>query len=209
MRCIRILPDTWARTLWPLSISTRNIALGSGSTTLPSTSIASSLLMAFRFRLSSASWTDAQCGSGLRCRRRTEHDGSRDLDSPSRTGRSRHPRAYHASGACPHRLLGWERTASSLEDDLHELGYLLVALVFRLDADDPAGLKVGQRERLLHEASLARLGGPDELDDLGPGLEVHHHLAGLALGRRFQRDGPRRILRAPGSGPRWAAAPPG
>src|SRR2546426_771425 len=48
MRCIRILPDTWARTLWPLSISTRNIALGSGSTTLPSTSIASSLLMAFR-----------------------------------------------------------------------------------------------------------------------------------------------------------------
>src|SRR3989449_10380379 len=48
MRCIRILPETWARTLWPLSISTRNIALGSGSTTLPSTSIASSLLMAFR-----------------------------------------------------------------------------------------------------------------------------------------------------------------
>src|SRR5262244_2055865 len=47
MRCIRILPDTWARTLWPLSISTRNIALGNGSTTLPSTSIASSLLMAF------------------------------------------------------------------------------------------------------------------------------------------------------------------
>src|SRR6267143_1694867 len=82
----------------------------------------------------------------------SEHDGSRDLDSPSRTGRSRHPRAYHASDACPHRLLGWERTASSLEDDLHELGHLLVALVFRLDADDPAGLEVGQRERLFHEA---------------------------------------------------------
>src|SRR5437870_13666228 len=49
MRCIRILPDTWARTLWPLSISTRNIALGSGSITLPSTSIASSLLMVFSF----------------------------------------------------------------------------------------------------------------------------------------------------------------
>src|SRR5207237_10054835 len=49
IRCIRSLPDTWARTLWPLSISTRNIALGSGSTTLPSTSIASSLLMTFAF----------------------------------------------------------------------------------------------------------------------------------------------------------------
>src|SRR4029450_13282482 len=49
MRCIRILPDTWARTLWPLSITTRNIALGSGSTTLPCTSIASSLLMLLRF----------------------------------------------------------------------------------------------------------------------------------------------------------------
>src|SRR6185436_17127167 len=83
MRCIRILPDTWARTLWPLSITTRNIALGSGSTTLPCTSIASSLLMLLRFYLSSASWTEAQCGSGLRCRRCSEHDGSRDLDSPS------------------------------------------------------------------------------------------------------------------------------
>src|SRR5437016_2063217 len=48
MRFIRILPDTWARTLWPLSITTRNIALGNGSTTLPSTSIPSSLLIAFR-----------------------------------------------------------------------------------------------------------------------------------------------------------------
>src|SRR6476659_6196683 len=31
----------WVRTLWPLSSSTRNMALGSGSTTVPSTSIAS------------------------------------------------------------------------------------------------------------------------------------------------------------------------
>src|SRR5262249_38976181 len=46
MKCIRILPDTWARTLWPLSSSTRNMAFGSGSTTVPSTSMASSLVMA-------------------------------------------------------------------------------------------------------------------------------------------------------------------
>src|SRR6266403_3950796 len=47
MRCIRILPDTWASTLWPVSITTRNIALGKGSTTLASTSMASSLVMVF------------------------------------------------------------------------------------------------------------------------------------------------------------------
>src|SRR6266849_4928355 len=45
MKFIRILPDTWASTLWPFSSSTRNIALGSGSTTVPSTSIASSFGM--------------------------------------------------------------------------------------------------------------------------------------------------------------------
>src|SRR5215510_10483843 len=46
MKFMRILPDTWASTLWPLSSSTRNMALGSGSTTVPSTSIASSLAIA-------------------------------------------------------------------------------------------------------------------------------------------------------------------
>src|SRR5215813_1999324 len=50
MKFIRILPDTWASTLWPLSSSTRNMALGSGSTTVPSTSIASSLAMSGRPR---------------------------------------------------------------------------------------------------------------------------------------------------------------
>src|SRR6059036_3119132 len=33
----------WARTLWPFSSSTRNMAFGSGSTTVPSSTIASSL----------------------------------------------------------------------------------------------------------------------------------------------------------------------
>ena len=42
MKCIRILPEMCASTLCPFSSSTRNIALGSGSTTVPSTWIPSS-----------------------------------------------------------------------------------------------------------------------------------------------------------------------
>src|SRR6267143_582414 len=42
MKFMRILPLTCASTRWPLSSSTRNIAFGNGSTTVPSTSIASS-----------------------------------------------------------------------------------------------------------------------------------------------------------------------
>src|ERR1700704_4858364 len=45
MKFMRILPLTCASTRWPLSSSTRNIAFGSGSTTVPSTSIASSFGM--------------------------------------------------------------------------------------------------------------------------------------------------------------------
>ena len=43
IRCILIFPELWASTLWPFSSSTRNIAFGSGSTTVPSSTIASSL----------------------------------------------------------------------------------------------------------------------------------------------------------------------
>src|ERR687887_1674828 len=39
---MRIFPEICARTLWPLASSTRNIAFGRGSTTVPSTSIAPS-----------------------------------------------------------------------------------------------------------------------------------------------------------------------
>src|SRR5215468_2922076 len=43
MKCIRIFPEMCASTLWPpLSRTTRNMALGSGSMTVPSTSMASS-----------------------------------------------------------------------------------------------------------------------------------------------------------------------
>src|SRR5579872_568265 len=44
MKFMRILPETRASTRWPLLSSTRKKALGSGSTTVPSTSIASSLV---------------------------------------------------------------------------------------------------------------------------------------------------------------------
>ena len=47
MKNLRILPLTWAKTRWPFSSSTRNIALGSGSTTVPSTDMPSSLATRF------------------------------------------------------------------------------------------------------------------------------------------------------------------
>src|SRR2546421_2674567 len=40
---MRIFPEMWASTLWPFSSSTRNMAFGSGSITVPSRTIASSL----------------------------------------------------------------------------------------------------------------------------------------------------------------------
>src|SRR3546814_12821685 len=43
IRCLRIRPEVWARTLWPLSSVTRNIAFGRISATVPSISISSSL----------------------------------------------------------------------------------------------------------------------------------------------------------------------
>src|SRR5204862_7034407 len=43
---MRIFPEMCASTLWPFSSSTRNMAFGSGSTTVPSTRIASSLGLA-------------------------------------------------------------------------------------------------------------------------------------------------------------------
>src|SRR3954471_6741199 len=40
---MRIFPEMWASTLWPFSSSTLNMAFGSGSMTVPSRTIASSL----------------------------------------------------------------------------------------------------------------------------------------------------------------------
>src|SRR3989304_2868607 len=43
MKFIRSLPEMWANTRWPFSSSTANMVFGSGSRTVPSTSIASRL----------------------------------------------------------------------------------------------------------------------------------------------------------------------
>jgi hypothetical protein len=43
IKCIRIFPEMWAKTRCPLSSFTLNMAFGKVSTTVPSTSIASSL----------------------------------------------------------------------------------------------------------------------------------------------------------------------
>src|SRR5690606_36917004 len=45
MKLIRIFPEMWASTLRPFSSSTRNIALGKGSTTVPSISMTSCFAM--------------------------------------------------------------------------------------------------------------------------------------------------------------------
>lgn len=46
MRCMRILPELWARTSCPLSVFTRNVAFFNDSTTVPSSRIACSLALA-------------------------------------------------------------------------------------------------------------------------------------------------------------------
>jgi hypothetical protein len=49
MRCIRILPELWARTSWPLSVFTRKVAFFRDSTTVPSSRIACSFAFVFVF----------------------------------------------------------------------------------------------------------------------------------------------------------------
>jgi len=77
MRCIRILPDTWARNLVAIvHLHPEHRRWAAARPPLPSTSIASSLLMAFRFAFHRRSWTDAQCGSEAEAAGRcSEHDG--------------------------------------------------------------------------------------------------------------------------------------
>src|SRR4029453_13417432 len=59
MRFLRILPAVWPRISWPFSSSTRNIALGSNSTTRPrisrSSSLAIQILVMLKFNLAANS----------------------------------------------------------------------------------------------------------------------------------------------------------
>src|SRR3989442_11661984 len=86
MKFIRILPLTCASTRWPLSSSTRNIAFGSGSPTVPSTSIASSLGMRLSRHLDGAA-RPARQDLGLRL-----GDGDRVLEVGGQAAVPRHRR---------------------------------------------------------------------------------------------------------------------
>src|SRR5206468_12437404 len=86
MKFMRILPLTCASTLCPFSSSTRNIALGSGSTTVPSTSIASSLGMRLSRHLDGAA-RPARQDLGLRL-----GDGDRVLEVGGQAAVPRHRR---------------------------------------------------------------------------------------------------------------------
>src|SRR6267142_4780748 len=100
MKFMRILPLTCASTRWPLSSSTRNIAFGSGSTTVPSTSIASSLGMRLSGHLDGAT-RPARQDFGLRLR-----DGDRVLEVGGQAAVPRHRRpaiVEHLHFPAPHR----------------------------------------------------------------------------------------------------------
>ncbi len=47
MRCMRILPELWASTSWPLSVFTRKVAFLRDSTTVPSSRMACSFAFVF------------------------------------------------------------------------------------------------------------------------------------------------------------------
>src|SRR5579875_1053696 len=88
----RILPDTWASTLWPVCSSTRNIALGSASVTVPSTSIVSFLAIPSRQLVA----------LGPHWLKRPEQEGDGGMSASARV-RSAGRGAYHAE--VPQRLL--------------------------------------------------------------------------------------------------------
>src|SRR3954453_21046539 len=105
---IRILPEICASTVCPFSSSTRNIALGRGSTTVPSTSITSSLAT---LRVSPIGLSP-RCG---RTRQRASEPGSRQYRSRSaRMSRNRSagaipgPFAARSSAVLSHVHGSWE-----------------------------------------------------------------------------------------------------
>src|SRR6188472_977304 len=88
---MRIFPDIWANTLCPFSSSTRNMALGSGSTTVPSTRIVSSLGLARRVHhLENSGHTSPResAANGLRADRKDYWTPSKIPKSPCVRSRS-------------------------------------------------------------------------------------------------------------------------
>src|SRR3954452_24623506 len=100
MYCCRILPLMWASTRCPFCSSTRNIALGSGSTTRPSTSVAPSFFaLPYTASLTRCAPTP-EPGAGARwlqncwCRRSRE-------GAPCRAATARRQDGASATGHCP------------------------------------------------------------------------------------------------------------
>src|SRR3954470_21725320 len=86
---MRIFPEMWASTLWPFSSSTRNMAFGSGSMTVPSRTIASSLGLGRTDLRSVLKW-DFLWAARAQARRRAEgrdYRGGSAEPTPPESGR--------------------------------------------------------------------------------------------------------------------------
>src|SRR5262245_31032501 len=86
MKCMRILPEMWASTWWPFSSFTRNIALGRGSTTVPSTWTPSSFATRGRSPLHGARTRREDLGS-----RPPHRDGVLEVRAPAPVPRHHRP----------------------------------------------------------------------------------------------------------------------
>src|ERR671910_1164264 len=82
---MRIFPEMWARTLWPFSSSTRNMALGRGSMTVPSSTIASSL----GFGRGYSSYCSACRGSGATGQPKGRQEPTEYASAPGHRGKLR------------------------------------------------------------------------------------------------------------------------
>src|SRR5436305_8160007 len=81
MRFLRILPAVWPRTSWPFSRRTRNIALGSSSTTVPRISSNSSLAKRFLSSTSKSRGALAVHRGNVKAGSDSEHGGSARLSA--------------------------------------------------------------------------------------------------------------------------------
>src|SRR6478672_12482893 len=103
---MRIFPEMWASTLWPFSSSTRNMAFGSGSETVPSRTIASSLgLGSGELLLERAGW-----GLPGRARRARPAAGPKRhaIASPP-SGQTRRSTHWRADGVFPDQPDFWDK----------------------------------------------------------------------------------------------------
>src|SRR5919106_1047508 len=93
----------WARTLWPLSSSTLNMALGRGSTTVPSTWMPSSFWGAFSLFLATRSPSFPACGEDLVPLGRDRH-GVLEVGRQRTVGGDHGPAVVQQLGSSPARV---------------------------------------------------------------------------------------------------------